>query len=394
MMQIKLNKYFLKIIVFVFVVILSPSFVSFSSYAYKDDNQAESQDEQENHAYDAWEEESGQIRTEIDKILASFKDILPSGAKDVSTPEEINDRIGFKFLFDSIVSSVKGGGVAFFSFFLMLFGLSMFISFVSQYEGELSRTAVSAISLVSSSIVLGTVFGIAGELSRSLKDINAFFAASIPICTSVNLIGLSTATASVQAAGMNVALWIVSAMTGEALFPFVGLVLLLSALGVLGGPIANAASKVKKAFMTVCGLLTLTVSLLFSLQNLISASMDNAAIKTAKYALSGMIPIVGGTVSGTLSTLTGAVGYVKGVVGGGAIVAVISVLLSPLITLLMYRLCFTLAGFFSGFAGDDGERFVTSLSGGFDMLIAVYALSAVVYVFQFAMFLKGGVSVA
>ncbi len=380
--------------IFVFITALSPSLVSFNSYAREADEQLLNQDVHSDHTHDVQADESKEIKAEIDKILENFKDILPSGAEELSSLEEINDRMGFKFLFENIVSSIKGGRAEFFSFFLMLFGSSMLIAFISQHEGELSRLTVSAVSIISSSIVLSAIFGIAKELSGSLDDINTFFAASIPICTSVNLMGLSSATASVQAIGMNTALGIVTAITGEALFPFVGLVLLLSSLGAFGGPITNAASRVKKAFMTVCGLLTLSVSLLFSLQNLISASLDNAAIKTAKYALSGMIPIVGGTVSGTLSTLTGAVGYVKGIVGGGAIAAVISVLLSPLVTLLLYRFCFTLAGFFSGFASDDGERFVASLSGGFDMLIAVYALSAAVYVFQFAMFLKGGVSIA
>ena len=41
------------------------------------------------------------------------------------------------------------------------------------------------------------------------------------------------------------------------------------------------------------------------IEELLATAKDNAALRAAKYALSGMVPIVGSTVSGSLSILFG-----------------------------------------------------------------------------------------
>jgi stage III sporulation protein AE len=152
------------------------------------------------------------------------------------------------------------------------------------------------------------------------------------------------------------------------------------------------ANSLKNAFLTILGILTTLISATVSLQNLIASYADSGVIRTAKYALSSMIPIVGNTVSGAFSVLAGSVSYAKGIVGGGAIAAIIFVAISPLVSLLMYRLCFSVAIFLSNLCSGEQGGVLSSLASALDALIAVYTLTAVVYIIQITIFLKGGAS--
>ena len=83
------------------------------------------------------------------------------------------------------------------------------------------------------------------------------------------------------------------------------------------------------------------------------------------------------------------------VVGGGAIAVVISLIISPLITILMYRLCLKLALIFASLISVDGcADVISSFLGAIDMLMAAYAFSAIVYIAELVAFLKGGVGYA
>ena len=74
---------------------------------------------------------------------------------------------------------------------------------------------------------------------------------------------------------------------------------------------------------------------------------------------------------------------------------VISLIISPLITILMYRLCLKLALIFASLISVDGcADVISSFLGAIDMLMAAYAFSAIVYIAELVAFLKGGVGYA
>ena len=128
---------------------------------------------------------------------------------------------------------------------------------------------------------------------------------------------------------------------------------------------------------------------------MISSGADNAVIRSAKYAIGGTVPIVGGTVSSALGLLIGSAGYARSIVGGGAIAVVLSLIISPLVTILMYRLCLKLGLVFSSLISSDGcADVISSFLGAIDMLMAAYAFSAIVYIAELLAFLKGGVGYA
>ena len=67
--------------------------------------------------------------------------------------------------------------------------------------------------------------------------------------------------------------------------------------------------------------------------------------------------------------------------------------LSPLILMLLYRLALTLANIFSDFAGASvASRIFTAYRFSLDMTVTVYALSALIYLFELIIFTVIGVA--
>lgn len=80
-----------------------------------------------------------------------------------------------------------------------------------------------------------------------------------------------------------------------------------------------------------------------SLQGLTAASFDGVSIRTAKFALDKMVPIVGGMVSGTVDTVLGCAVLVKNAVGVTAILIAFGIVLVPLLRIVVGMLSFRLA---------------------------------------------------
>ncbi len=80
-----------------------------------------------------------------------------------------------------------------------------------------------------------------------------------------------------------------------------------------------------------------------SLQGLTAASFDGVSIRTAKFALDKMVPIVGGMVSGTVDTVLGCAVLVKNAVGVAAILIAFGIVIVPLIRIGIGMLSFRLA---------------------------------------------------
>ena len=339
---------------------------------------------------------SSLIDESSEAILGDFLEILPEGMESVASPTESADAVGMTFLIECIIDTLNGNAGELTVFLLMLIGVSMLTSLAALKDGEMGRICKGCVAIVSSALILDRIFLLVAEVGDALSSINDFYASVIPVVTAVNMLGLSFNAASAQSVGMTISLEIYSFLCGDFLYSFVGALTAIAALSSIDGSIfGRIAKSVRRAFLWAVGILTAFVGATFSLQSLISSTADSAVMRGAKYAVSGMIPIVGGSVSAALSILTGSFGYLKGVVGGGSIAVIIAFAIAPLTTLLLYRACFAIAIFFAELCSRDGAPgIIDSFGFALDSLIAVYSLSVVVYVIQLAVFLKGGAGVA
>jgi len=99
----------------------------------------------------------------------------------------------------------------------------------------------------------------------------------------------------------------------------------------------------KSALKWVIGLIATLYFGVISLQGLTAASFDGISVRTAKYALDKLIPIVGGVVSGSVDTILGCAVLVKNAAGVVAILLTFGMVCMPLLEIGVGILSFRLA---------------------------------------------------
>ena len=336
-----------------------------------------------------------EIKNGIEGAIDDFVEILPDEYKNISDIEKATDVVSIKRILEGILNEINGKSSEITAFLLMLLGIVMMGALSSVYTTEIGTVSSRAIGVVASAMLFERLLSVVLGAVSSLGEIGNFFGAIIPISLAVNTLGVSPTTATTQAVGMGVTLGIYGYIASTLILPVVMAIFVTSAASSIDPLFGRIGKGVKDAFLWIIGIFTALVGATFSLQSVISSSADGAAIRSARYAITGTIPIVGNAVSSALGLIAGGVSYARGLIGGGAIAVIVMLVLSPLATLLIYRVCIKAGVFFASLCSVDGcASVLSSFLGAFDTLIATYALTSVVYILELVAFLKGGAPLA
>jgi len=221
--------------------------------------------------------------------------------------------------------------------------------------------------------------------------LSAFFSGVIPVIASYKALGGATKEAGTGLFGMQMTLSVYSVFSTSFLMTLVGLLFILGVLSTLqSSGISSLYNGVKNLFTKGVGLLTALFGGTLALESYIAKAADSLTMRSAKYAMGSLIPIVGNTVSSALSTLSGGLSYLGGVIGVGSVLAILSICLSPLIVLVMYKLCLFFVSSFLNIVGFNTVSVISAFSGIFDCLISVYSMTITIYILEIVFFTMGG----
>lgn len=332
-------------------------------------------------------------------IWEDFCEIVPGDTQVPLDGEEMISGVGIDSLLSEIISALRGEGGGALSFFLMLFAMAMLIALAeSAYPFEnaaFSRHISAAVAMIASVIIFGRIGPVCFSVKESLLFLTDFFSSLVPILTAILTAGGNIHAAPVQALNMNITLSLISKLSSSLLLPLCFALFALALAGsVDGGGISAVSKGIKSAFMWLLGISTTVILAAVSMQSVIAGAADSAYLRAAKYAASGMIPVVGSTVSSALATLSGGLSYVKSAVGISAVFIIICTALSPLISLLLHRFAFSVSIAFLEYMGSSGGvRVFSAFRAALDALISVYVISTIIYISEIIVFMKCGVEI-
>lgn len=328
-----------------------------------------------------------------DEHLSKFEEILPEGYEALADADGAYSLIGFDAVLKVLVDGISGESGALGAFFLLLLG-TLLLSHISSFSsGSLSEAAESAVALVSSVLILRALLPPFLSAMKTVGELSSFFSLAVPIMTGITLSGGGVSSAAAGAVGMNFTVSIVTSLAGGALLPLGAFAFSLGLVSSLGDEsAATLARGIKSIVGWLVGILTTLFLGTLSLQTVIASARDSAAMRAAKYAAQGIIPVVGGTVSGALSTLVGGLAYAKDIVGSGAIALILTAAISPLAIMLLYRLALSAAISLSAtLSATSFSRSLSAFSFATDTVIVIYSLSTITYILEIILFMKGGV---
>ncbi len=330
-----------------------------------------------------------------EEYISDFSSLIPEDMSDkLGDADALTGAVGFEAVISEIFDVLSNNGGALAAFLAMLIGLSLLTALSGTIEGALSGSVRSAVSAISAVAIFGGIFTLVKTASEALAEMTAFFEKLIPLFAGVTLAGGGVSSAGVGATGMSLALGVIGGFSGELLGSVVSLMFALGLISDLGGGGSAGLFKSAKGFFTCgVGILTFLLATTLGLQTVIASASDSMLMRSAKFTASGMIPIVGGSVSGAISTLASGLSYAKSFIGVGAVVIIGAIALAPIILMLAYRAVLSLSVDFLGFLDTgSGVRCFSSMLGALDCLIAVFSMSTLVYVFEIILFIKGGVA--
>ena len=331
-----------------------------------------------------------------DGIIEDFEDAIPTETEIGTSSDELIESFGFDAIMRSVIGEITSGKNEFFGFLLTVIGfciLSVLCESISFSGDGSDRTVGATLRLVMSLTIYPKIHSIFLAVKESLDTLTVFLGAALPAMTAITAGSGAVKSAAVQAMNMNITLGIIGSVASRLLLPLSFALLALALTSSISDGISVGVGKgIKSLFTFGLGIVTAASSAAIALQSVVAGAADSAALRAARYAAGGLIPVVGSSVSGALSTLAGGLAYAKSTIGAASI-GVISVLcITPLILLLIYRMVFSLGITLMEYM-DNGRcvRCFSAYRTAMDAVISVYVMSTLVCIIQVILFIKGGV---
>ena len=339
--------------------------------------------------------EEPQIGTESNPYWDALIQIAPPEAEGALGEGVTDVRVGLEYLYSLVLGSARGGWGGALRLLLSLVGLTLLGGVAALLCKDADAQTRPALSLLSSAaMALGLYTCLGSVLSRTaayLEDLLTFSEGLAPILGGVLVSGGSVGTAAVATGSLSALLLILEKLCVGVLSPLLGISLAFSLLGAISPSLRldGITKCLRGTYLTLLGVMCTVATASFSMQSVLSATKDSLAMKTARYAVGNMIPIVGGTLGASLGTLGASLAAVKNGVGIGAVAVVLSLAVPCLVELYLSRLSLSLAEAFSRLLGfETGEKLLGEFRSAMDMLLGVTAFTSLSFLLYLAVFVK------
>jgi stage III sporulation protein AE len=233
-------------------------------------------------------------------------------------------------------------------------------------------SAVGAIAVTASAA--GGVSGIIGMGSSAISDINAFSKALLP--------SLAAACAACGAPASAAARYGISIMFVDVVITVISSVMLPLVYAYLAASTADAAFK-NVSLAKICDfikwLVTNSLKILLSVfvvyitvSGIVSSTVDVIGVKTARFAISGAVPVVGGVIADAAETVVAGALVMKNSIGVFGMLVILSICVTPFLTIAVNYLLFKAASCVCApICGDKLSRLIDNIGAGFGIVLGM-----------------------
>lgn len=333
-----------------------------------------------------------------------------------SIPNEVAERLPQGIFSDDIAERQKAVSelsepAAFFGIILDMFGFYMKDAF-----GMLARLMALLLLSALAHSMFGSIGGgslrdafsfcttaaivsaVIGEQMRMIKMVDLFLERLLTLVNSmIPLIGvLYAAGGNVTAAAsgtssLTLFLAICENLCGLTLMPAVGICLAFSAVSAFSPNLSlgEISGAFKRTYTYGLGLLMAIMALVMGTQSLLASKADSLGARAAKYAVGSFIPVVGGTVGESLRTVAASVEYIRGTVGGIAIIVILLLLLPSLISLALGRSAVDITCAAAKMLGCEKEgKLLGEIGNVYGYMMAVCSICSVIFIYALTLFVR------
>jgi stage III sporulation protein AE len=231
--------------------------------------------------------------------------------------------------------------------------------------------------------VAGAGYAAVDAMVGYFSVLQTFMQGMIPVMSTMYLLGGNVARASVGNVMLSVGLNVCHSICAGLAPPLFGACMAMALPAVMesGVDLSRISGFLKKGYTTVLGVLTFVLTLCLSAQNLIASRADSLAMRSGRYAIGQMIPIVGGALAGSLDTLAAGVGLLRGLAGMSGVLLLLICCIPVLVRMLLLRALFDLGSGVAHLLGCASESAVLGeASSLFGYMAAAVAMCSAVFI--------------
>lgn len=334
--------------------------------------------------------------------INNFTNSLPDDVRDkvgdisVSKANETADRYDLNFFLKEISSGINKHLPSAVSFFATVTSMVIVTGIFEKLSESLNTKDLGKAFYFCSSLSLVIAIYTMQKSSYTLavgllKTLTATMSLMAPLMEAVYISAGNTSLAAVSGTALTLTLTVVETIYTKVLVPAVSVSFILCT-------VSAASSNKGLAYLskTIRGLITTAIvsvmaltSIVLSLQSGVAASADRFSQRAIRFALGNYIPLIGGSISESLSALTGSLSLIKQLSGTAGIVVLILMLLPPLISLILTRLSVYLSSAVSGLIGcDKAKELLDDIGGIYTMLICISIAASLTFIYALSVFCK------
>ncbi len=324
------------------------------------------------------------VRAEEKDTVDGIYSFLPDSAKDRLDQNGLSgdwaeklDTAGF---FSLVASFFKEGFSSPLSALCKTVSVLIIACLITSYspEGKTGEAAQSVCAVSIALILAADLYEIIAAAKEALSGASIFMSGSVPLFAAVKAASGKPLSVSGGSAVLLFACQALSYLCSFVLAPFMNSYLALGLCSSVGGKNTSSGimDTVKKVTMWVLSLCVSVFLFILSAKGIAGRNGDTLAMKTAKFLLGTTVPVVGGALSESASSVAASLSAMSGTAGMYIILGVLVIMLPLLCELVCWRLALILVRHLSVlFSAPVVNNLVEALQGVISLLLGFSLLS-------------------
>ena len=338
-----------------------------------------------------------------DSLPPEISDLLPDGLFSESLEEALTataELTDWRYLLNALLSAVGLRLDAMVGLLCTLIGLILLAAVLGRLREGLGSSGEIPGFCLRLTLYTAIVVQTAGtvETVRLFYDrLTTLTGGMIPVMGALYALGGNMGRAAVNAELLMVFLAVCQYVSTTVTPPVCAVCMSFSLMDALGVKLTLAplGDRIKKWYASLLGLVMFFLSLALSTQSVLAGRGDTLGMRGVKYAVGNMIPMVGGAVAGTLSTVAAGVTALRGICGVSGIILVALLLLPTLVELLLTRALLNLSATVASMLSCDGEaKLLSEMASLHGYLAAAASICAVVFMIALTLLIHSGTALA
>ena len=312
-----------------------------------------------------------------------FSGLIESNLNETSIIDKVLD-----YFFIGINEAFKNFAVI----LILIIVASVFNSLGQTFSSNLITTTFSFASTLCISIsVFSLCHNIISMVSSYIKALCIVMESIAPLMSTLYIMTGNITSAGFANASLILFISFIEQFLIIFMLPIVNICLSFSIMKAINSNLdfSGITKILKNTFVSVTVFVMSILMFVFSSKNILAQASDTLSIKTAKFAISSFIPIVGSTVNEALKTVVASLSSIKSSCGIIVIIVIALLMLPIIISLLVNRLFFNISASLARTLNCSSESSIFEEAGSIcGFLLALILCTCILFIFTISILIK------